>query len=129
MERNKVKSSNIAAVGYELNGNGSGTLEIEFTSGAVYDYMEVPPELAAEFAASESKGKTFAAKIRGRFETLRMPNVEPDPRDQNAQETASEKEPPEGQKQAENAPATDGVAANQQGSDSAPDPKGSGFPF
>jgi uncharacterized Fe-S cluster-containing MiaB family protein len=43
-------------------------LSVVFTSGAVYDYFEVPPEVADAFAAARSKGEFFGRVIRPFFE-------------------------------------------------------------
>jgi lysyl-tRNA synthetase class 2 len=42
-------------------------LEIEFTSGQVYGYRDVPPELVEAMRRSFSKGEFFNAHIRDRF--------------------------------------------------------------
>lgn len=42
-------------------------LRVTFTSGDVYDYSGVPPEVAAGFRAAFSKGRFFASDIRDRY--------------------------------------------------------------
>lgn len=42
-------------------------LRVTFTSGDVYDYSGVPPEVAAAFRAAFSKGRFFASDIRDRY--------------------------------------------------------------
>ena len=42
-------------------------LRVTFTSGDVYDYDGVPPEVEADFRAAFSKGRFFAARIRDRY--------------------------------------------------------------
>ncbi|MGZ9101214.1 MAG: KTSC domain-containing protein [Brevundimonas sp.] len=42
-------------------------LRVTFTSGDVYDYVGVPPEVEAAFRAAFSKGRFFAAHIRDRY--------------------------------------------------------------
>ena len=42
-------------------------LRVTFTSGDVYDYDGVPPEVAAAFRAAFSKGRFFASAIRDRY--------------------------------------------------------------
>ena len=42
-------------------------LRVTFTSGDVYDYVGVPPEVEAAFRAAFSKGRFFASDIRDRF--------------------------------------------------------------
>jgi hypothetical protein len=43
-------------------------LRVTFTSGDVYDYFAVPPEVAADWRAAFSKGQFFAAHIRDRYD-------------------------------------------------------------
>jgi hypothetical protein len=45
----------------------TGELEVRFTTGRRYVYRDVPPEAAAAFRASFSKGRHFNARIRGRY--------------------------------------------------------------
>lgn len=47
-------------------------LEVEFRSGAVYKYADVPPEEAEAFAASSSKGGFFTAYIRNSYQASRV---------------------------------------------------------
>jgi hypothetical protein len=42
-------------------------LDVGFVSGRVYRYLDVPPELAADFRAAFAKGAFFNARIRDRF--------------------------------------------------------------
>lgn len=42
-------------------------LRIEFTSGDIYAYLDVPPIEAEGLATAASKGRFFAARIRDRF--------------------------------------------------------------
>lgn len=42
-------------------------LRVTFTSGDVYDYSGVPPEVEASFRAAFSKGRFFASDIRDRY--------------------------------------------------------------
>lgn len=60
IERFAVDSSNIKSVGYE-----GGVCVVEFSSGDVFAYGMPAAEFEA-FAAAESKGKYFAAHIRGK---------------------------------------------------------------
>lgn len=62
--RSAVQSSTIASAGYSRK---SRILEIEFCSGSIYRYREVPQSVSAAFDAAQSKGKFFTAKIRGKF--------------------------------------------------------------
>lgn len=42
-------------------------LTISFTTGRVYEYFMVPPDVAASFHAALSKGTYFNTRIRDRF--------------------------------------------------------------
>ncbi|QLL89888.1 KTSC domain-containing protein [Aeromonas caviae] len=61
MYRDAVSSSNIMSVGYD---SGSETLEIEFKSGAVYQYYNVSEHLYEQFKAAPSKGQFFHMYIK-----------------------------------------------------------------
>lgn len=47
-------------------------LRVTFTSGDVYDYDAVPPEVVADFRAAFSKGQFFGPNIRDRYEYRRV---------------------------------------------------------
>jgi len=64
MVRRRVSSSTVASFGYNPK---TRTLEIEFTSGAIYRYHGVPASLHARFRKAESKGKFFNNEIRARY--------------------------------------------------------------
>lgn len=64
MKRVSVSSSNISSIGYDEESN---TLEIEFNSGAVYQYFDVPLNIYEEIIAAGSKGQYFAQFIKGFF--------------------------------------------------------------
>ena len=69
IERRPVESSNLAAVGYDARRR---LLEIEFRSGGIYRYFEVPAEVHGQLLAAESKGRFFAKHIRDRFRFERV---------------------------------------------------------
>lgn len=69
-----VSSTSLASVGYDRN---SAVLEIEFLSGAVYRYTDVPEKVHREFMAAESKGRYFSQHIRGRFQFERIKEARP----------------------------------------------------
>jgi hypothetical protein len=68
MRRHRVDSSAISSVGYDPR---SRILEVEFRSGAVYDYSGVTPRLWAAFLEAPSKGTFFSRRIRGQFPCAR----------------------------------------------------------
>lgn len=69
IERTPVKSSDLASVGYDAK---IRVLEIEFHSGGIYRYHEVPREIFERLLAAESKGRFFAGQIRNRFRFERI---------------------------------------------------------
>jgi hypothetical protein len=62
MERVPVVSSALRSVGYR-----DGTLEIEFVSGNVYRYFDVPERVHDELVRADSEGEFFNAHVRDRF--------------------------------------------------------------
>lgn len=64
MKRVEIESSNIQSVGYDLDKH---ILEVEFLSGAVYNYFKVPNKTYKEFMNAKSKGKYFYKNIRESF--------------------------------------------------------------
>lgn len=61
MDRRNLSSSNIKSVGYDAE---SQTLEIEFSSKAVYHYFDVPIQLFDALCSAESPGKFFETSIK-----------------------------------------------------------------
>ena len=47
-------------------------LRVVFTSGDVYDYEAVPPEVVADFRNAFSKGRFFGPNIRDRYSYRRV---------------------------------------------------------
>ncbi len=69
MRRSPVSSSAVSSVGYDRKAK---TLELEFSSGGIYDYYEVPPKVYAELMSAESKGRFIAERIRGKYQSERV---------------------------------------------------------
>lgn len=67
MQRTPVDSSSIKAIGHEKN-----VLSVEFKTGAVYHYQNVPPSIAQKLMEAESVGGYFAANIRDRFKGAKV---------------------------------------------------------
>ena len=61
MERQRVHSEALRSVGYDV---ATRVLEIEFASGAVYRYFDVPDELHVGLMAAGSCGEFYAYRIR-----------------------------------------------------------------
>jgi hypothetical protein len=70
MERQSVSSSNLRSVGYDENNQ---VLEIEFQSGSVYEYFDVPQAVYAGLMNAPSKGAYLNDNIRPtyRFRKIR----------------------------------------------------------
>lgn len=58
------------SVGYD---HTQQILEVEFTSGAVYQYLEVPAAVFDGLMRAESKGRYFNQGIRDEYTALREP--------------------------------------------------------
>lgn len=69
MERTPVDSSNITSIGYDENSN---TLEVEFHSGAIYQYFDVPFNVYQGVMDASSKGQYFAQHIKGYFRFVKV---------------------------------------------------------
>ena len=61
MQRVSVSSSNIRSIGYDKQ---SATLEVEFTSGDVYQYFNMPDHLYQQFLHTASHGQFLNDHIR-----------------------------------------------------------------
>jgi len=69
MERKRVNSSKIRAVGYDPQ---SRTLEVEFSDGRVVAYSGVSPEIHRQFMAAPSPTSYFEDKIAEDFPSRRV---------------------------------------------------------
>jgi hypothetical protein len=56
-------------VGYD---DSTKILEIEFQTGLVYQYSDVPPKVSADLMRSDEIGKYFSEKVRPRFKTKQV---------------------------------------------------------
>ncbi|WP_129668775.1 KTSC domain-containing protein [Phytoactinopolyspora endophytica] len=65
MRRKAVSSSVVASVGYDAD---SRTLEVEFHSGEVYRYLDVPEFDVARLLRAESLGRFLNEWIKPRYE-------------------------------------------------------------
>lgn len=70
MRRTVVDSTTMRSVGYDP---AQEILEIEFTSGAVYQYLEVPTAVFDELMQAKSKGRYFNEEIRDDYAAVREP--------------------------------------------------------
>ena len=69
MERGIVHSSNVASIGYD---ELAGTLEVEFQSGAIYQYFGVPQNLYDQLMQAPSKGQFLNTYIKNAFAYSRV---------------------------------------------------------
>jgi hypothetical protein len=67
--RQHVQSSGLAAVGYSKRRH---ILEIEFTNGTVYRYVDVPPSVYRELMSAESKTGYYALNIKRNYHSYRV---------------------------------------------------------
>jgi len=66
MDRTPIVSTTLASSGYDAN---TCLLELEFRSGAIYQYLSVPASLYRDLLAADSKGRFFNRFIRHCFPT------------------------------------------------------------
>ena len=69
MERVPVESQTLKSVGYNEK---TRVLELEFTSGDIYQYFNVFPGEHAGLLAAESLGRYFQSNIRQRYAYRRI---------------------------------------------------------
>jgi hypothetical protein len=69
MNRVDVVSDMMSSVGYDPT---TAVLEVEFRSGSVYQYFDVPPDHYVALLAATSKGRFFNARLRPVFRCLRI---------------------------------------------------------
>jgi hypothetical protein len=65
MRRRTVTSASVKSVGYDV---ASGTLELEFVNGSVYQYYEVPQPTYAGLMAASSIGNYVNTEIKPYFD-------------------------------------------------------------
>ena len=68
MQRKTIVSSNIKSIGYNIE---KQILEVEFSGGAVYYYLEVTPIEVVKLAFAESVGSYFAANIKNKYKCVK----------------------------------------------------------
>ena len=66
MQKVKVVSSNVVAVGYNNN-----DLYVDYKSGS-YVYKDVPKTIYEALLKAESKGKYLWAQVKGKYDYLRL---------------------------------------------------------
>jgi len=61
MQRTQVSSSNIQSIGYDPQ---SAVLEVEFISGDIYQYLNIPEHLYEQFMNASSHGQFLNNHIK-----------------------------------------------------------------
>ena len=74
IKRQQVESSHLASIGYS---RAIRVLEVEFRSGALYRYREVPIDIYESLLKGDSKGRYFSQAIRGCFVFRCLKNATP----------------------------------------------------
>ena len=69
MNREQVASSNVASIGYDTTNE---TLEVEFGSGAIYQYYNVGQVMYDQLLQSPSKGQFLNAYIKNAYPFSRV---------------------------------------------------------
>jgi KTSC domain len=64
-----VHSRALAAVGYSKRLHA---LEVEFVSGAIYRYNNVPPKVYYDLLSATSKAQFYDAHVRGHFPSVHV---------------------------------------------------------
>ena len=72
MNRMPVSSVGIVQVGYHLDAEDLGTLELKFANGGVYDFFNVPAKTFDELMQAPSKENYYAANIGKRYPCSRV---------------------------------------------------------
>jgi len=86
MNLQQVKSSNLAAVGFD---ESTGTLRVLFREGSCYDYSGVSAEVYKQLLAASSKGSFFQDVIRERYPYQKV-NPAEESKMKNKQQLANE---------------------------------------
>jgi len=69
VDRVSVVSTNIRSVGYDPE---SSMLEVEFNSGSIYQYLDVPESEYEGLMNAASKGRYLNRNIKGRYEDIKV---------------------------------------------------------
>ncbi len=61
MQRQEVTSSNVESIGYDQS---TGTMEVAFKNGSIYEYYAIPPNLHEELMSSPSIGTFLSTHVK-----------------------------------------------------------------
>ena len=73
IHREPIPSTALTAAGYSKRLHA---MEIEFYNGAIYRYLDVPPNVYREFMSAKSKAQYYDWNIKGHYRSLRLRNAE-----------------------------------------------------
>jgi hypothetical protein len=75
--RQHVESSALRSVGFSKRRH---ILEIEFTNGAIYRYVDVPPSVYRDLLSADSKARYYDLNIKRNYQSIRVkPRVKDQP--------------------------------------------------
>lgn len=69
MQRDSVVSSNVASLGYDP---ATETLEVEFLSGSIYQYYNVPEIMYDRMKRAQSKGEFLHMHVKNAYPYSRV---------------------------------------------------------
>jgi len=69
MVRQRVSSTNVWSIGYD---DATDTLEVEFHSGGIYQYFDVPETVYAALMRALSKGHYLNDYIKDRYRSRKL---------------------------------------------------------
>ena len=69
VKRHPVESSHISSIGYHYQ---MCMLVVEFKTGAVYEYEDVPADIYEDFMEAKSIGTYFHKRIRDQYNTIKV---------------------------------------------------------
>ena len=69
MDRTSVRSSNIHSIGYDPE---SSTLEVEFNTGSIYQYSNLPESEYEGLMNAVSKGRYLNRNIKGSYQATKI---------------------------------------------------------
>ena len=73
IRREPIPSTALTAAGYSKRLHA---MEIEFNNGAIYRYLDVPPNVYREFMSAKSKAQYYDWNIKGHYRSLRLRSAE-----------------------------------------------------
>jgi hypothetical protein len=69
MQRQRVSSSNVLSIGHDPD---EDVLEVEFTSGGIYQYLGVSESVFVELLQAASKGRYLNECVKDRYQCVKV---------------------------------------------------------